>query len=115
MASYRTLLTVVPNIPAVEPGDPRIRELVVSVAGSVGDRLAVVTRDIQDVIEQAIPGLQRDESATLLHASIGENVDVALQIVADAGGPTVAAPSAAVDYARLLAQQQADIKAQVAV
>ena len=64
----RRLLTGVPSIPAVEPGDPRIRELVASVAGSVGDRLAAVTGDIQDVIEQAIPGLQRDESAMLLHA-----------------------------------------------
>jgi hypothetical protein len=89
----------------VEPGDPRIRDLVASVAGSVGDRLASVTGDIQDVIEQAIPGLQSDETAMLLQASIGENVDVALHILADAGGRTVAAPSAAVDYACRLAQQ----------
>ena len=98
-------MTGVPNIAAVQRGDPRIRELVAAVAGSVGERLASVTADIQDVIEAAIPGLQGDESAALLQASIGENVDVALQILTDAGGRTVAAPAAAVDYARRLAQQ----------
>jgi hypothetical protein len=90
----------------VEPGDPQIRELIASVAATVGERLTSVTGDIQDVIAQAIPGLQGDESAALLRASIGENVSVALQILADASEPTaVAAPSAAVDYARRLAQQ----------
>ena len=89
----------------MERGDPRIRELVASVARTVGERLASVTGDIQDVIEQAIPGLQRDESAALLHASIGENIDAALQILTDAGARGVEAPAAAVDYARRLAQQ----------
>ncbi len=97
----------------MQRGDPRIRELVASVAGRVGERLASVTGDIQDVIEQAIPGLQGDESAALLHASIGENVDVALEILTDAGARTVAAPAAAVDYARRLAQQ--DVPATVLI
>jgi hypothetical protein len=96
----------------MERGDPRIRQLVASVAGTVGERLASVTDNIQDVIERAIPGLQGVESAALLQASIGENVDTALQILTDASQPTaVAAPAAAIDYARLLAQHDVPVTA----
>ena len=65
----------------MERGDPRVGDLVASVAGMVGERLAGVTGDIQHVIEQAIPTLQDDGFAPLLGASIGENIDVALQIL----------------------------------
>ena len=90
----------------MERGDPRVRALVESVADTVGQRLAAVTTDIQDVIQEAIPGLQADESARLLFASIGENVDAAIRAFVDVDGPASAtAPAAAVDYARRLAQQ----------
>jgi hypothetical protein len=96
-----------PNtIGSVERGDPRVRALVESVADTVGQRLGSVTTDIQGVIEEAIPGLQADESTRLLFASIGENVDAAIRAFVDVDGLTsIAAPAAAVDYARRLAQQ----------
>ena len=90
----------------MERGDPRVGDLVASVAGMVGEGLAGVTGDIQHVIEQAIPTLQDDGFAPLLGASIGENIDVALQIMTGTAPPAVvAAPAAAVDYAVRLAQQ----------
>lgn len=90
----------------MERGDPRVRALVESVADTVGQRLASVTTDIQTVIEEAIPGLRADESTRLLFASIGENVDAAIRAFVDVDEPaSVAAPAAAVDYARRLAQQ----------
>ena len=90
---------------AVERGDPRVRALIESVAGTVGNRLAAVTGDVQAVIEAAIPGLQADDSS-LLRASIGENLDTALRALVDARPPdSIEAPAAAVDYARRLAQQ----------
>jgi hypothetical protein len=93
------------SIGIVERGDPRVGDLVASVAGTVGERLPAVTGDIQHVIEEAIPALQHQQFAALLEASIGENVDVALQIMTGAAAPeAVAAPAAAVDYARRLAR-----------
>jgi DNA-binding PucR family transcriptional regulator len=90
----------------VERGDPRVRALVESVADTVGQRLASVTTDIQAVIEEAIPGLRGDDSTRLLFASIGENVDAAIRAFVDLDQPaSTAAPAAAVDYARRLAQQ----------
>jgi hypothetical protein len=90
----------------VERGDPRVRALVESVAASVGRRLASVTDDVKAVIEEAIPGLQTDESASLLQASIGGNLDSALRTLIDARAPySIDAPLAAIDYARRLAQQ----------
>ena len=90
----------------VERGDPRVRALVESVVGTVGQRLATVTGDIQAVIEEAIPGLQADASASLLQASVSENIDTAIRALVDLDKPaSIVAPAAAVDYARRLAQQ----------
>ncbi len=86
--------------------DPRVRALVSSVAGAVAARLDAVTGDVRAVIEEAIPGLRANEFAALLRASIAENVDVALRTMADGAPPDqTAAPAAAVEYARRLAQQ----------
>ncbi len=94
------------TIDSVERGDPRVRALVESVADTVEQRLASVTTDIQAVIEEAIPGLRADESTRLLFASIGENVDSAIRAFVDGDeSASVAAPAAAIDYARRLAQQ----------
>jgi DNA-binding PucR family transcriptional regulator len=91
---------------AVERGDPRVRALIESVAATIGERLASVTGDVQAVIEAAIPALQADDSASLLQASIGQNLDTALRALIDAHTPDlIEAPPAAVDYARRLAQQ----------
>jgi DNA-binding PucR family transcriptional regulator len=91
---------------AVQQGDPRVRALIGSVAGTVGQRLASVTGDVQDVIEEAIPGLQADEFALLLRASIWGNLESALRTLVGAVPPdTIDAPAAAIDYARRLAQQ----------
>src|SRR5689334_1388440 len=90
----------------VEPGDPRVLALVESVAEAMGQRLMAVTSDVQAVIEGAIPGLQADESASLLRASIGGNLDSVLRALVGAAAPdSIAAPPAAIDYARRLAQQ----------
>jgi DNA-binding PucR family transcriptional regulator len=90
----------------VERGDPRVRALVESVASTVGERLAAVTGDIQAVIEEAIPGLQADESASLLRSSIRENVDTGIRSLLELDeAAAITAPAAAVDYARRLAQQ----------
>jgi PucR C-terminal helix-turn-helix domain/GGDEF-like domain len=90
----------------VERGDPRVRALVEAVADTLGQRLASVTTDVQAVIEEAIPGLRGDDSTRLLFASIGENVDAAIRAFVDLDQPaSTAAPAAAVDYARRLAQQ----------
>ncbi len=65
-----------------------------------------MTGDVQAVIEEAIPGLQADESTAWLQASIGENLASALRTLIDAGAPdSFDAPLAAIDYARRLAQQ----------
>lgn len=88
----------------MERDDPRVRQLVAAVARTVGERLPTVTRDVQGVIEDAIPWLRADESAGLLHASIGGNLDAAVRILIDAAElPSVEAPAAAGDYARRLA------------
>ena len=90
----------------MERDDPRIRALVASVASTVTRRLDAVAGNIQSVIEDAIPALQLDDSTTLLQASVGENVDVALRTLVDGTSPfATAAPAAAVEYARRLAQQ----------
>jgi DNA-binding PucR family transcriptional regulator len=95
-----------PSIRPVERDDPRIRALVASVASTVTRRLDAVAGNIQSVIEDAIPALQLDDSTTLLQASVGENVDVALRTLVDGTSPfATAAPAAAVEYARRLAQQ----------
>ena len=91
---------------AVERGDPRVRALIESVADTVGQHVAAVTGDVQAVIEAAIPGLQTEESASLLQASVRENLDTALRVLIGAHAPdSIDAPAAAVDYARRLAQQ----------
>jgi hypothetical protein len=72
----------------------------------VEGQIPAVSTDIQDLIEQAIPGLRRVELAALLRASVAENVGTAIQILAGTGEHTVRnAPAAAIDYARRLAQQ----------
>jgi DNA-binding PucR family transcriptional regulator len=72
----------------------------------MGQRLVSVTSDVQAVIEGAIPGLQADESASLLRASVGGNLDSVLRaLVGAAAADSIDAPPAAIDYARRLAQQ----------
>lgn len=90
----------------VTPPDPRVRALVRSAAATVDEQLASVIGDVQAVIEAAIPALQADESATLLRASVRENVDTMTRALADGQATdSIDAPAAAVDYARTLAQQ----------
>jgi hypothetical protein len=55
----------------------------------VEGQIPAVSTDIQDLIEQAIPGLRRVELAALLRASVAENVGTAIQILAGTGEHTV--------------------------
>jgi PucR C-terminal helix-turn-helix domain/GGDEF-like domain len=81
--------------------------VIAEVAAAVGRRAAAVREDVYDVILREIPQLRGDKPVlALLASSVDSNVDTCLQIMqhridlAD-----VAAPAAAVEYARRLAQR----------
>jgi hypothetical protein len=77
------------------------------VAAAVGRRAAAVREDVYHVILREIPQLRDDKPLlALLAASVGSNVDTCLQIMQHRIDLTaVAAPAAAVEYARRLAQR----------
>jgi hypothetical protein len=77
------------------------------VASAVGRRAAAVHEDVYRVILREIPQLRDDQPLlALLASSVGSNVDTCLQIMEHRMDLTaVAAPAAAVEYARRLAQR----------
>jgi hypothetical protein len=100
-------LTGVCNNPQVDMDRPAVTELMSEVAAAVASRAAVVRSDVYQVIIREIPQLRDDKPLlALLASSVDSNVDTCLQIMqhridlAD-----VAAPAAAVEYARRLAQR----------
>jgi len=91
----------------VETGDRRVGEQVASVAASLEPRIAELATDIRDLIQHDIPRLDGDTLLTsLLDASVEENVATVVHMLRH-GIVTahVEAPTAALEYARRLAQR----------
>jgi DNA-binding PucR family transcriptional regulator len=91
----------------VDTDEPRAREGVASVAAALAGRLAAISDDVQDVIEREIPVLREDQRVvSMLGASVAENITTvvhSLRHAIDVAG--IEAPTAAVEYARRLAQR----------
>jgi hypothetical protein len=82
------------------------QEQVAAVAARLGHGLAELASDIRGVVEATIPTLHSSSPDKLLEASIRQNVQTVLGILADGGDAAgVDPPAAAVDYARRLAQR----------
>jgi PucR C-terminal helix-turn-helix domain/GGDEF-like domain len=81
--------------------------IMAEVAAAVGHRVGVVREDVYDVILREIPQLREDKPLlALLASSVDSNIDTCLQIMQHRIDlSTVAAPAAAVEYARRLAQR----------
>jgi hypothetical protein len=86
---------------------PPVAELVAGVAAAVTSRAAAVSEDVYHVILRDIPQLRDDKPVlALLASSVGSNVDTCLQIMQhQIDLADVQAPTAAVEYARRLAQR----------
>src|SRR5580700_11144652 len=86
---------------------PAVTELMAEVAAAVTRRAAEVSADVYEVILRQIPQLREDKPVlALLASSVDSNVDTCLQITQHRIDlSTVAAPTAAVEYARRLAQR----------
>ena len=91
---------------SVKIADPRVGEQVAAVAASLEPRIAGLATDIRDLIQRDIPTLGADPQLTsLLDASVEENVVTFVHMLRH-GIVTahVEAPTAALEYARRLAQ-----------
>src|SRR5580700_2415724 len=86
---------------------PAVTELMAEVAAAVTRRAAEVSADVYEVILRQIPQLREDKPVlALLASSVDSNVDTCLQIMQHRIDlAAVAAPAAAVEYARRLAQR----------
>ena len=86
---------------------PSVTELMAEVAAAVTRRAAAVSADVYEVIIREIPQLRDDKALlALLASSVDSNVDTCLQIMRHRIDlASVAAPAAAVEYARRLAQR----------
>jgi len=81
------------------------QEQVAAVAARLGHGLAELASDIRSVIEAAVP-TPRDIPTSLLEASVQQNIDALLSILANDIDPTgVTPPVAAVEVARRFAQR----------
>jgi DNA-binding PucR family transcriptional regulator len=82
------------------------REQIANVASRVGHGLVELASDIRGAIEASVPALRDPGTTTLLNASIQQNIDAMLGVLAHNLEPShVDPPSAAVEYARRLAQR----------
>jgi len=91
----------------VDPGGHAGDELLAAVAASLSGRLAEVTQDVTEHLAAAIEQLRGDTAILgVLRASVTENI-TAIFHVFEHGVPveTIEAPSAAIEYARRLAQR----------
>ena len=81
--------------------------IMAEIAAAVGRRAATVHEDVYALILREIPQLPDDKPLlALLASSVGSNIDTCLQIMQHRIDlATVAAPAAAVEYARRLAQR----------
>jgi hypothetical protein len=82
-------------------------DVVAEVAAAVGRQAAAVHEDVYGVILREIPQLRDDTPLlALLASSVGSNIDTCLQVMQHRIDlAAVAAPAAAVEYARRLAQR----------
>lgn len=83
------------------------REEVAAVAARLGHGLSELASDVRDVIEASVPALREDRpTSSLLETSVEQNIEAMLGILAHGIDPAgVDAPSAALEYARRLAQR----------
>jgi DNA-binding PucR family transcriptional regulator len=93
--------------PQVDMDSPAVAELMAGVAAAVSRRAAAVHEDVYEVILREIPQLRDDQPVlTLLASSVDSNVDTLLQTLQHRIDlAAVQAPTAAVEYARRLAQR----------
>ena len=111
--------TTASNVIEVEKPRPDIdvgvNSYVAEVAGRLHDRLADVASDILRSLEERIPELRGDTRIVdLLGTSIGANVDTMLYALSyDLAVERVEAPTAALEYARRLAQRGVPVHALV--
>jgi hypothetical protein len=91
----------------VDIGDARVGERVASVAASLEARVVELVSDICDLIQRDIPPLDVDPALTsLLDASVEENVVTVVHMLRHGiVTANVEAPTAALEYARRLAQR----------
>src|SRR6202161_1202378 len=99
--------------PQVQIDRPDVAELVADVAAVVARRATAVSEDVYEAIVHEIPQLRDDRPVlTLLASSVDSNVDTCLQIMQHRIDlAAVAAPAAAVEYARRLAQRGTSLTA----
>jgi DNA-binding PucR family transcriptional regulator len=97
------------------PLDPRVRAHVVVVASELNAQLTMVTKDMRQVLATRISELSGDEQlVNLLGSSIEGNVDTILHgLIHDIPVERTEPPSAAVEYARRLAQRGVPVNALV--
>lgn len=95
--------------------DVEVSGYVAEVAGRLHDRLAAVTSEIHRALEDQIPDLPREARIVeLLGASVEGNVDTMLDALRyDIAVERVEAPTAALEYARRLAQHGVPVNALV--
>jgi hypothetical protein len=99
--------------PQVDMDGPAVAELTACVAATVSRRAAAVSENVYEVILREIPELHDDQAVlTLLASSVQSNVGTCLQIMQhQIDLASVAAPAAAVEYARRLAQRSTPLTA----
>jgi hypothetical protein len=99
--------------PQVDMDGPAVAELMARVAATVSRRAAAVSENVYEVILREIPELHDDQAVlTLLASSVQSNVGTCLQIMQhQIDLASVAAPAAAVEYARRLAQRSTPLTA----
>ena len=88
--------------PQVDIDGPAVAELMADVAAAVSRRAAAVSGPVYEVILREIPELRDDKPVlSLLASSVHSNVGTCLQVMQHRIDlATVAAPAAAVEYAR---------------
>ena len=93
--------------PRVDMDDPEVAELTADVAAAVARRVTEVHQDVYETIIREIPQLRDDRPVlALLVSSVDSNIGTCLQIMRSRIDLTVVqAPTAAVEYARRLAQR----------
>ena len=93
--------------PRVDMDGPAVAELTADVAAAVARRVTEVHQDVNETIIREIPQLRDDRPVlALLVSSVDSNIDTCLQIMRSRIGlDAVRAPTAAVEYARRLAQR----------
>src|ERR1700733_2881081 len=93
--------------PRVDMDGPAVAELTADVAAAVARRVTEVHQDVNETLIREIPQLRDNRPVlALLVSSVDSNIDTCLQIMRSRIDlDAVQAPTAAVEYARRLAQR----------